>query len=165
MAIRTLRIEGDPILNKQTKEVKELTPRLLELIEDMKETMYAENGVGIAAPQVGVLRKIFIVDIGEGPYVFVNPEIVETEGEQTGDEGCLSVPGKIGTVVRPEKVRVRAYDINMEPFELEAEGFFARAVCHENDHLDGVLYSSKTVGGLRDVPDYDEFEKEPGADE
>ncbi|MBQ9827822.1 MAG: peptide deformylase [Lachnospiraceae bacterium] len=160
MAVRTLRIEGDPILNKKTKEVKELTPRLEELIDDMIETMNVENGVGIAAPQVGVLRKIFIVDIGEGTYVFINPEILETEGEQVGDEGCLSVPGKVGTVVRPEKVKIKALGRDMQPFELEAEGFFARAICHENDHLEGVLYSSKTTGGLRDVPMEDD-EEEP----
>ncbi len=160
MAIRTLRIEGDPILNKTTKEVKEITPRILELIEDMADTMYENQGVGIAAPQVGVLRQLFLVDIGEGLKVFINPVMEETEGEQTGDEGCLSLPGKVGTVKRPQKIKIKAFDINMEPFETEAEDFFARAICHEYDHLQGILYSSKAEGGVRDIPYEDEEEEE-----
>lgn len=140
MAIRQLRLEGDAILRKQSKEIKVISDRIKELAEDMVETMYDNNGVGLAAPQVGVLRRLFVVDIGEGPTVFVNPEITERSGEQFGVEGCLSVPGKQGDVLRPYKIHVKAQNINGETFELEAEEFYARAICHENDHLNGVLY-------------------------
>ena len=116
MAIRNLRYEGDPILNKKTKEVKEVTPRIKQLIEDMLETMYEANGVGLAAPQVGILKRIAVIDVGEGPFVFINPKIVAVDGEQTGDEGCLSVPGKCGTVTRPNYVKTVAYDKNMNQF-------------------------------------------------
>jgi peptide deformylase len=150
MAIRKLRFEGDPILGKVCKEVKEMTPHLQELAKDMIETMYEAEGVGLAAPQVGILRRIAVIDVGEGPFVFVNPEIIESSGEQVGDEGCLSVPGKNGTVRRPDYVKTRAYDINMQPFEIEGHGLFARAMCHEFDHLDGHLYVEKVEGGLRD---------------
>lgn len=150
MAIRKLRYEGDPILNKVCKEVKDMTPHLQELAQDMIETMYAADGVGLAAPQVGILRRIAVIDVGEGPFVFVNPKIVESSGEQTGDEGCLSVPGKNGSVTRPEYVKTVAYDINMQPFEIEGHGLFARAMCHEFDHLDGHLYVEKVEGPLRD---------------
>lgn len=150
MAIRNLRYEGDPILGKVCREVKEMTPRLQELAQDMIETMYAADGVGLAAPQVGILRRIAVIDVGEGPYVFVNPKIIESSGEQVGDEGCLSVPGKNGTVRRPEYVKASAYDINMQPFEVEGHGLFARAMCHEFDHLDGHLYVEKVEGPLRD---------------
>lgn len=159
MAIRNLRYEGDPILGKVCKEVKEMTPRLQELAEDMIETMYATDGVGLAAPQVGILRRIAVIDVGEGPYVFVNPQILEASGEQVGSEGCLSVPGKNGVVRRPEYVRAFAYDINMQPFQVEGHGLFARAMCHEFDHLDGHLYVEKVEGPLRDneyVEDDDE---------
>ena len=151
MAIRNLRYEGDPILNKKTKEVKEVTPRIKQLIEDMLETMYEANGVGLAAPQVGVLRRIAVIDVGEGPYVFVNPKIVETAGEQVGDEGCLSVPGKSGTVRRPEYVKTVAFDEHLNPIEVEGHGLFARAMCHEFDHLDGHLYIEKVEGPLNEV--------------
>ena len=126
MALRKLRYEGDPVLNKVAKEVKELTPRTKDLIGDMIETMYHENGVGLAAPQVGILKRICVIDVGEGPYVFINPEIIESSGEQTGDEGCLSVPGKSGVVTRPNYVKARAYDADMKPFEVEGAGLFAR---------------------------------------
>lgn len=162
MALRTIRILGDPVLEKTCRPVAELTPRLRTLIGDMFETMYEAAGVGLAAPQVGVLRRIVVIDCGieeKQPYVFINPEILETEGSQTGDEGCLSYPGKCGTVTRPEKVKVRALDINMEPFELEAEGLLARAVCHECDHLDGKMYVSLVEGEIRDAV-YEEEEEE-----
>lgn len=162
MALRTIRILGDPVLEKICRPVAELTPRLRTLIGDMFETMYEAAGVGLAAPQVGVLRRIVVIDCGieeKQPYVFINPEILETEGSQTGDEGCLSYPGKCGTVTRPEKVKVRALDINMEPFELEAEGLLARAVCHECDHLDGKMYVSLVEGEIRDAV-YEEEEEE-----
>ena len=151
MAIRTIREIGDPVLNKVAKEVKELTPRTKDLIGDMIETMYHENGVGLAAPQVGILKRICVIDVGEGPYVFINPEIIESSGEQTGDEGCLSVPGKSGVVTRPNYVKARAYDADMKPFEVEGAGLFARAMCHEFDHLDGHLYVEKVEGELQDV--------------
>lgn len=151
MALRKLRYEGDPVLNKVAKEVKELTPRTKDLIGDMIETMYHENGVGLAAPQVGILKRICVIDVGEGPYVFINPEIIEASGEQTGDEGCLSVPGKSGVVTRPNYVKARAYDADMNPFEVEGVGLFARAMCHEFDHLDGHLYVEKVEGELQEV--------------
>ena len=166
MALRQIRTEGDPVLAKNCRPVDKMTLRLKILVEDMFETMYDAYGVGLAAPQVGVLRRIAVIDVdGEHPYCFVNPEIIEMSGEQTGDEGCLSVPGKTGTVTRPERVKVRAYDINMKPFELEAEGLLARACCHEFDHLDGVLYVSKAEGPLRDVQPYEEIEEEEETEE
>ena len=158
MAIRNLRYQGDPILNKKTKEVKEVTPKIKQLIGDMLDTMYENNGVGLAAPQVGVLRKIAVIDIGEGPHVFINPKIVAAEGSQTGDEGCLSVPGKTGTVTRPNYVKTVAFDENMNEFEIEGTELFARAMCHEFDHLDGHLYVEKVEGELRDVTYSDEEE-------
>lgn len=158
MAIRNLRFEGDPVLNKVCKEVKEMTPHLQELAEDMIETMYAAEGVGLAAPQVGILRRIAVIDVGEGPFVFVNPKIIEVSGEQVGSEGCLSVPGKHGVVRRPDYVKATAYDINMQPFEIEGEGLFARAMCHEFDHLDGHLYVEKVEGPLMDNVIEDEEE-------
>lgn len=132
MALRQVRTIGDEILYKKCKPVKEMTPRIAQLIEDMFETMYENNGVGLAAPQVGILRQIVVIDVEDGSqYLLINPEIIKTEGSQTGQEGCLSVPGKAGIVTRPERVRVRALDENMEEFILEAEGMLARAVCHE----------------------------------
>ncbi|MBQ2510362.1 MAG: peptide deformylase, partial [Erysipelotrichaceae bacterium] len=117
MAILKVRQLGDEILAKKCKPVREITPRVLELIDDMFETMYEANGVGLAAPQVGVLKRIFVIDTtGEDPLVFINPEITEASGSQTGYEGCLSLPGKTGTVTRPEKVKAKAFDIDMKPF-------------------------------------------------
>ena len=152
MALRQIRVMGDEVLTKPCREVKEMTPRLKTLITDMYETMYDACGVGLAAPQVGILKRIFVVDTtGDTPRVFINPEIVETSGEQTGEEGCLSVPGKCAVVTRPNYVKVRALDENMEPFELEATELLARAVLHENDHLDGHLYVEKAEGEIVDV--------------
>jgi len=148
MAIRQLRFEGDPILNKICRNVTEMTPRIKELIEDMLDTMYEANGVGLAAPQVGVLRRICVIDVGEGPYVFINPKIIESSGEQTGDEGCLSVPGLFGCVTRPDYVKAEALDMDMKPFTVEGTGLFARAMCHEFDHLDGKLYVDMVEGDL-----------------
>lgn len=158
MALRNIRYEGDAVLNKVCKEVKEVTPRIKELIEDMLDTMYEANGVGLAAPQVGILRRIAVIDVGEGPYVFINPRIIETSGEQTGEEGCLSVPGKAGVVTRPNYVKAVAFDENMEEFEVEGTELFARAMCHEFDHLDGHLYVEKVIGNLHDVTYEDEEE-------
>lgn len=156
MAIREVREIGDDILTKQCKNVTKMTLRTKILIGDMLETMYDKYGVGLAAPQVGVLKKIVVIDVGEGPIVLINPEIVETSGEQTGEEGCLSVPGKWGIVTRPNHVKVRALNQEMEPIELEGEGLLARAFCHEIDHLSGELYIDKTEDGLHDVRDEEE---------
>ena len=146
-----VRVIGDEILTKVCKPVKEMTDRTRELIEDMFETMYETNGVGLAAPQVGILKRIVVIDVEDGnQYVLINPEITLREGEQTGYEGCLSVPGKSGKVTRPMRVRVKALDENMEPFELEGEELLARAICHECDHLDGKLYVDLVEGELID---------------
>lgn len=161
MAIRNVREIGDPVLNKTSKEVKEITDRTRELIEDMFDTMYEANGVGLAAPQVGILKRIVVIDVtGEDPYLLINPIILETSGEQTGNEGCLSVPGKTGIVTRPNYVKVKAYDENLEPFELEGTELLARAICHELEHLDGHLYVEKVEGELMDVVDLYEDEEE-----
>ncbi len=151
MALRTIRLEGDPVLNKVCKEVKEITPKIQTLIDDMLETMYEANGVGLAAPQVGILRRIVVIDVGEGPIIMINPTIIETAGEQTGDEGCLSVPGKAGEVTRPNYVKARFFDENMDEYEIEGEELLARAICHELEHLDGHLYVEKVKGPLHEV--------------
>ena len=163
MAVRQIRVIGDEILTKRCKPVKEMTPRLKELLEDMFGTMYQAEGVGLAAPQVGILKRIVTIDVDDGnQYVLINPEIIEQEGEQRGYEGCLSVPGKTGIVTRPNRVKVRALDDSMEPFELEAEGLLARAVCHECAHLDGQLYVELVEGELMDVEKEEELEEESG---
>ena len=160
MAIRNIREIGDEVLTKKCKPVTEMTPRIKELIEDMLETMYEANGVGLAAPQVGVLKRIVVIDTtGEDPHILINPRIVESSGEQTGQEGCLSVPGKSGQVTRPNYVRTVALDVNMKEFELEGTELLARAICHELDHLDGHLYVEKAEGPLQDVR-YDEDDSE-----
>ena len=152
MAVRTIRVIGDEILYKECKPVKEMTQRVEELIEDMFETMYENNGVGLAAPQVGILKQIVVIDVDDGnQYVLINPEIIEEEGSQTGQEGCLSVPGKAGIVTRPQKVKVKALDENMEEFALEGEDLLARAICHECAHLHGQLYVSLVEGELMDT--------------
>ena len=152
MAVRTIRVSGDEILYKECKPVKEMTQRVEELIEDMFETMYENNGVGLAAPQVGILKQIVVIDVDDGnQYVLINPEIIEEEGSQTGQEGCLSVPGKAGIVTRPQKVKVKALDENMEEFVLEGEDLLARAICHECAHLHGQLYVSLVEGELMDT--------------
>ena len=159
MAIRNLRIEGDPILRKTSKEVKEITPKIVELVDDMLETMYEANGVGLAAPQVGVLKRIVVIDVGEGPLVLINPEIIKTSGSQTGDEGCLSVPGKAGTVTRLNEVTVRFMGEDGEWYEAEGTELLARAICHECDHLDGKLYVDLVEGDLHDVTYADDEEE------
>lgn len=152
MAIRNIREIGEEVLTRKCREVTEMTPRIRELIEDMLETMYEANGVGLAAPQVGVLKRIVVIDTtGEDPHILINPRIVESSGEQTGQEGCLSVPGKSGQVTRPNYVKAVALDVNMKEFELEGTELLARAICHELDHLDGHLYVEKVEGPLRDV--------------
>ncbi len=160
MALRNIREIGDEILTKQCKEVKEMTPRTRMLIEDMLDTMYEANGVGLAAPQVGILKRIVVIDVtGDEPYILINPRIIETDGEQVGQEGCLSVPGKSGQVTRPNYVKAEALDINMEPFVLEGTELLARAICHELDHLDGHLYVEKVEGDLMNV-NYDNVEED-----
>lgn len=140
MARRVIRHEGDEILRKKSKPVKEMNQRTLELIEDMIDTMNEADGVGLAAPQVGILKRIFVLDLGEGPLVMINPEILEVNGSQIGDEGCLSIPGFFAEVERPNYVKVKFLNPEMEEVILEGEELFARAVLHENDHLNGILF-------------------------
>ncbi len=167
MAIRKIREIGDAVLNKVSKEVKDMTPRTRVLIEDMLDTMYEANGVGLAAPQVGILKRIVVIDVtGEDPHVLINPRVIETSGEQSGYEGCLSVPGKTGMVTRPNYVKVVALNENMEPVELEGTELLARAICHECEHLDGHLYTEKVEGMLRNVEDvYGDEDEEGDEDE
>ena len=160
MAIRTIREIGDPVLTKQCKEITEMTPRLQTLIEDMLETMYEADGAGLAAPQVGILKRLVVIDAGDGPHVMINPRIVESSGEQTGNEGCLSVPGKVGIVTRPNYVKALAYDREMKPYELEGTELLARAICHELEHLDGKLYVDRVEGKLMNVEDLTDEDEE-----
>ncbi|MDO4942338.1 MAG: peptide deformylase [Lachnospiraceae bacterium] len=160
MAIRNIRVMGDDILRKTSKPVKKVTERTKTMIEDMLETMYETQGVGLAAPQIGVLKRIVVIDVGEGPYILINPVITEKSGEQTGDEGCLSIPNKIAEVTRPDHVICEALDEDLQPFTVEAEGLFARAICHECDHLDGILYPDVANGPLVDLADLQEEEEE-----
>ena len=146
MAIRIVRKEGDDVLRKQCKSVKEITNSVLQLIEDMKDTMYQSDGVGLAAPQIGILKQIVVIDDREGgEFALINPKIVKTEGEQESCEGCLSLPGFRGTVMRPEKVTVEAIFPDGNEYTIEAEGFLAVIMCHEIDHLSGILYKDKAV--------------------
>lgn len=161
MAIRNIREIGDPVLNKKCKEVNELTDRTQELIDDMFETMYEADGVGLAAPQVGILKRIVVIDVtGEDPILLINPVIMETSGEQRGYEGCLSVPNKSGIVTRPNYVKVKAYNKEMKPFELEGTELLARAICHELEHLDGHLYVERVEGELVNTADLVEQDEE-----
>lgn len=149
MALRQIRTQGDDILAKECRKVEKMTPKIRELIDDMFDTMYEAYGVGLAAPQVGILKQIVVIDVtGEDPIVLINPEIIETSGSQTGEEGCLSVPGMAGTVTRPNYVKVRAFDEDMQEFILEGEELLARAICHETDHLHGRLYTELVEGEL-----------------
>ena len=151
MAIRTIRELGDEVLTKKCKEVTKMTLRTKILINDILDTMYEAMGVGLAAPQVGILKRIVVIDVGDGPIVMLNPQIIEQSGEQTGEEGCLSVPGKAGVVTRPNYVKVKALNEEMEEVELEGEGLLARAFCHEIDHLEGKMYVELAEGGIHDV--------------
>lgn len=143
MATRKIVKLGDDILRKKCREVDSFDDKLASLISDMAETMYRYDGVGLAASQVGILRRVFVVDIGDGLHEFVNPTMLEECGTQIGPEGCLSISGQQGTVCRPKKVKIKAFDRYGKEFTLTAEDYFARAICHENDHLDGVLYIDK----------------------
>ncbi|MDF2513819.1 MAG: hypothetical protein K0S04_3685 [Herbinix sp.] len=161
MAIRNIREVGDKVLNKVSKEVKEVDHKILTLIDDMLDTMYDAGGVGLAAPQVGILKRVIVIDVspeGDEPMILINPVILETDGTQTGDEGCLSVPGKVGTVTRPNHVKVKAFNEKMEEFIVEGTELLARALCHEIDHLNGVLYIEITEGELRSSFSTDEVE-------
>ena len=159
MALRQIRTVGDPCLTKVCKEVEEVNERTLTLIDDMLDTMYEAEGVGLAAPQVGVLKRIVVIDVGEGPIVMINPEILETSGSQTGSEGCLSVPGKAGTVTRPDYVKAKAYDEEMNEYVIEGEELLARAICHELSHLDGHLYTELVEGELVDTESEEDNKK------
>ena len=156
MAIRKIRFIGDPCLNKVCKPVQKITPSIETLIEDMFDTMYEANGCGLAAPQVGIRKRIVVIDCGDDPIVLINPVILETSGEQTGSEGCLSVPGKCGTVTRPNYAKVKAFDEDMNAYIVEGEELLARCLCHEIDHLDGIMYVDKVEGDLSEVSDEDE---------
>ena len=157
MALRQIRTVGDPCLTKVCKEVEEVNERTLTLIDDMLDTMYEAEGVGLAAPQVGVLKRIVVIDVGEGPIVMINPEILETSGSQTGSEGCLSVPA--GTVTRPDYVKAKAYDEEMNEYVIEGEELLARAICHELAHLDGHLYTELVEGELVDTESEEDNKK------
>ena len=156
MALRNIRILGDEILKKQAKEVTEMTPKIEELIDDMFETMYDANGCGLAAPQVGIRKRIVVIDCGDQPLVLINPEILETSGEQTGQEGCLSVPGKVGIVTRPNYAKVKALDENMDEIIVEGAELLARCLCHEIDHLKRIMYVDKAEGPLMDTEEAEE---------
>ncbi len=157
MALRTIRIQGDPVLEKKCREITEVNEKIHVLIDDMLETMYEANGVGLAAPQVGILKRLVVMDCGDGPIVMINPVVLETSGEQTGDEGCLSLPGKAALVTRPNYVKVRFLNEDMEETELEGTELLARCICHECDHLDGHMYTEKAEGPIHDVK-YEEAE-------
>ncbi|MCM0648730.1 peptide deformylase [Clostridium swellfunianum] len=147
MAIRNIRKIGDELLRKKSKPVDEINERILTLIKDMQETMYAADGVGLAAPQVGILKRVIVIDVGNGPINLINPEILETYGEYIDEEGCLSIPGEQGKVLRPEKVKVRGLNEKGEEVTVEGEGLLARAFCHEIDHLNGILFVDKLIEG------------------
>ncbi|MDF2503213.1 MULTISPECIES: peptide deformylase [Clostridium] len=147
MALRNIRTLGDNILRKKSRNIDKIDNRILTLIEDMKETMYEARGVGLAAPQVGILKKLVVIDVGEGPIVLINPEIIESRGSVLDEEGCLSIPQREGKVARPEYVKAKALNEKGEEIEIEGEGLLARAICHELDHLSGVLFIDKLVEG------------------
>ncbi len=152
MAIRKIRLDGEDVLRKECKPIEKMTSRLQTLIDDMYDTMYEANGVGLAAPQVGILKRLVVIDIGDdNPLTLINPVIIEADGEQEGEEGCLSLPGLQGTVIRPNHVVCKALNEDMEEITVEGEGLLARAICHELDHLDGVLYKDKTLDGLYSI--------------
>lgn len=164
MAIRNIRIlgeDGDEVLRKTAKEVTEVTPRIRELIKDMFETMHEAFGAGLAAPQVGIRKRVVVIEIDDIQYVLINPVILKTSGEQTGPEGCLSVPGKSGTVTRPNYAKVKAFNENMEEYIVEGTELLARCLCHEIDHLNGIMYVDKIEGELKeDEFDEDEYDED-----
>ena len=145
MAIRIVRKEGDEVLRKKAKPVEEINDKITVLLKDMVETMYKYDGVGLAAPQIGVLKRIVVIDAGEKLYELINPVIIDKSGEQNYIEGCLSIPGVYGEVIRPAKVKVEAMDANGSSVTVEGEGMLAVVLCHEIDHLDGILYKDKAI--------------------
>lgn len=151
MAVREIIKDPDPILYKKCHAVTKFDRKLASILEDMAQTMLAANGVGLAGPQVGILKRIVTIDTGEGALVMINPKIIESSGSQTGEEGCLSLPGKSGVVTRPSHVKARAFDEEMQEYEIEADDLLARAICHELDHLDGHMYTELVEGELHDV--------------
>ena len=156
MAIRKIRLEGDAVLGKKCRPVEKMTDKIHVLVDDMLETMYESNGVGLAAPQVGILKRVVVIDVGDGPLVMINPQLIESQGEQTGDEGCLSVPGVAGQVTRPNYVRVQALDEEMQEIEIEATELLARACCHEIDNQDGIMYTALVEDGLHPASNEEE---------
>jgi peptide deformylase len=150
MAIRQIRLSDDPILRKVSREITEINDRIKTLLEDMVDTMYEADGVGLAAPQVGVLRRVIVIDVGEGILKLINPEIIEQNGEVIDAEGCLSVPNRSGTVKRPEWVKVKYLNEEGEAKEIEGTGLLARALCHEIDHLNGILFTDKIIEEIED---------------
>ncbi|MEJ8553739.1 peptide deformylase [Tepidibacter sp. Z1-5] len=149
MALRNIREDGDSVLRKKSRKVDKIDSKIITLLDDMVETMNCADGVGLAAPQVGILKRVVVIDVGDGVIELINPEIVEVSGTQTDDEGCLSIPGKFGKVTRPDNVKVRAFNRNGEQFEIEGKGLLARAFCHEIDHLEGILFTDKVEGKLQ----------------
>ncbi|NLL82240.1 MAG: peptide deformylase [Tissierellia bacterium] len=160
MALREIRLEGDPILRKKSKEISIINDRIKILLDDMVDTMNEANGVGLAAPQVGILRRAVVIDVGEGVIKLINPEILESSGAIIELEGCLSIPNQNGKVERPEEVKVKYLDENGETKMLEATGLLARAICHEIDHLDGVLYTDKAIETFSSEEETNVVEKE-----
>ncbi len=164
MALRNIRTIGDEVLRKRAKEVKLFNEKLEILAQDMIETMYEANGVGLAAPQIGVLKRLFVIDIGDGPEIFINPEIIEVSEETEKDiEGCLSIPNERGYVIRPQRVTVKTLTLTGEERLVKAEGLFARAIFHENDHLNGQLYvdimeDEEVPEDLDEIEDFEDFE-------
>ena len=158
MALRNIRLEGDPILRKKSRPVEGITDRIKILLDDMVETMNHADGVGLAAPQVGVLRRAVVIDVGEGPIKMINPKFIETEGKYVDIEGCLSVPNKAGTVERPERVKIKYLNENWEENILEGTGLLAKAICHELDHLEGILYTDKVIEYVDIVTEEEEEE-------
>lgn len=157
MAVRVIRVDGDPILRKKSRKIDSINERMTELLDDMVDTMKEANGVGLAAPQIGVLRRAVVIDVGEGPIKMINPEIVNESGSEVDQEGCLSVPGYVGTVERPTEITLKYTDENGEEQTIEATDLFARAICHEVDHLDGILYKDKVIDfyEVKENPDED----------
>ena len=151
MALREIVQIGEPVLRKKAKKVEVIDEKILQILDDMADTMYNADGVGLAAPQVGILKRIVVIDIGDGLLELINPEIIETSGEQIGEEGCLSLPGKVAVVKRPDHVICEAFDEDMNPITVEGFGLFARAICHETDHLDGILYPDVAEEPARDI--------------
>lgn len=151
MALRNIRLSTDEVLRKKAKDVDVINEKIITLLDDMAETMYNVSGVGLAGPQVGVLRRVIIIDIGDGLIELINPIIIDTDGEQEGDEGCLSVPGKIGIVIRPEYCKVKGLDRNGNEIIVEGRELMAVALCHEIDHLEGILYIDKVEGELEEA--------------